>query len=410
MYLLVNSWVSIVPTARLSLQIGDSMYTGILFSKAGFARTISFLSRAFSSDWHSFKITSSGVTPQSSICLYSSEAFPAKPNYVLTPHLLENLISSLDVAAPSVHRDQGIGNAYIGVHARFYQTGVYLLAFTDGPDTRDPTQEARKLNNRIYGRKTQFHCMAVNLFTEFQIRKIPARFQQATESIMIRLDFTIGYHPTVQLKSFIVMASTLNITRDDYIPRHEAVVLHSPKNHEPDGGEFPIRTRPNRGREANLIRPLPELQHLEEHRNRLRISVAFLIARNHGAPRGRVAAFGVEADERVEDGRVELETRFGKLRVDGPAHFQVSGVDAGSEEVVVTGEVRAGAGAGAGAGDGHEVEGGEGLAEAACVGMADRPAPERLESGDAGIVGPSGEIFAAGVRVGFDGRRSGGEW
>ena len=47
-YSLVTSWLSIVPTARFTLYIGVSMYTGRPFSKAALDRLMSLLSKAIS--------------------------------------------------------------------------------------------------------------------------------------------------------------------------------------------------------------------------------------------------------------------------------------------------------------------------------------------------------------------------
>ncbi len=50
-YRLVTWWPSMVPTVRLTLRIGSWMRTASPFSRASWARSISWLSRALSSEW-----------------------------------------------------------------------------------------------------------------------------------------------------------------------------------------------------------------------------------------------------------------------------------------------------------------------------------------------------------------------
>lgn len=84
-----------------------------------------------------------------------------------------------------------------------------------------------------------------------------------------------------------------------------------------------------------------------------------------------VAGFGVETDERVEDDRVEVEAGLGELGVDEFAELEVPRPDTGSEED----------GEGEEVGVGHEIEGGDRIAETAGIGESDQTVLESLEGG-----------------------------
>lgn len=184
----------------------------------------------------------------------------------------------------------------------------------------------------------------------------------------------------------------------------------------------------NDAREAELIRAKPQFEHFAEHLygcffhpilgsagdhggpgNQISLAAHFLEDREGSVP---IAAFGVEGDKGVGDNGVQGKGGVEEAAMEETAASKVAGADAGAEEDGVGDKVSGDTAAG------HEVEGGEGIVEAAAIGETDDAVLQGLEGrvfggcwglGNGGGDGGFGAIMGAGFQreggSGFGGER-----